>query len=132
MTLTAIGGITITPISPAGPSVQMTTDPVVQQTWEPRKTIEAGLEGAETTQDWGMFAIDCRRTLTWGGRGQWLEKSVVLQLQRWLATTGSTYNYVDSEGNDWTVEFILPFKADREFGYPSLYTCTMTIHVLSM
>lgn len=126
-----IGGITLTPLIPAGAALQMTTDPdSIVDAWGPRKFTEAGLEGASTTQDFGQFAVDCKRTLGW--RRQMLDVVAIRTLRSWMATTGSTYRYEDDEGNDWTVELVPPFSANRVFGLDRLYTCTLTLHVLAM
>lgn len=123
--------VTLTPVSPDGPPLQLTTDPQVKTAWKPRKATEAGLGGAVTTWDFGQVAKDCIRTLTWAGKGQWLDRDAVAQLRTWLGVAGSTYRYQDDEGNDWTVE-ILAFDADREFKMPRSYTATLELHVLAM
>lgn len=130
--IAASSSIILTPLVPAGTPLQLTTDPDgVVDTWDPRKVSDAGLEGAVTTQDWGQYAIDCVRALTWSGK-QFLDRDAVLQIRQWLAVRGSTYRYVDAEGNDWTVELVPPFLANRIFGMPRYYTCTLTLHVLAM
>ena len=127
----ARGGITLTPLDPGGAPLQMTTDPVVTDDWSPDKSVEPGIAGASTTYDFGQFANRAHRTLTWGGAGQWLDQAVIATLRGWCAVQGSTYRYVDPEGQDWTVELLM-MRADREFGLPRLYRCTLTLHVLAM
>jgi hypothetical protein len=131
--MTARGRITLSPLDPFGPSMQMTTDPEIKETWDSRKSVEPGLGGSSTTYDFGVFAVDCHRTLTWagGGSAQWLDVDVIAQLRSWRAVRGSTYRYQDGEGNDWTVE-ITNMGAEREFGQPRNWRCVLDLHVLAM
>jgi hypothetical protein len=131
--LTAIGTSYLTPIAPTlGNALQLTTDPdgVVDE-WPARKSIQAGIGGSSTTQDFGRYAIDCRRTLTWSGNGQMLDRDAVVQLDAWLADPGGTFRYQDGEDNDWTVE-IMALAPERIFGMPRHYKCRLELHVLSM
>jgi hypothetical protein len=131
VTLNTLSEHLLTALDPPGATLRFNLDPRVEQTWDARKVTTPGLEGAVTTQDFGTFAKDCYRTLTWAGAGQWLDVTQVIQLREWAATAGSTYRYeVENEGHEWTVE-ILKVKEQYE-GPLDYYRCVLELHVLAM
>ncbi len=123
MMLTARGTITLN-------SYQFTSDPdSYERQWPKRASEHETVGGGRTIQDFGRFAKDMLLTLQ-SGQNQYIEKSLVDQLDTLAGTRGATYALVDWEGTEATV-FILRFDPVHA-KISTLYRYTMTLRVVTL
>jgi hypothetical protein len=109
---------------------RFTTDPATyERQWPKRVSEHPGIGGSLTIQDFGRFAKDKLLTLQ-SGQGQYIEKTLVQDLDAMAGTKGATYTLTDWAGNQFTV-FILAFDPQPTF-LGTLFTYAMRLRVLAI
>lgn len=102
MSIPTLGTVTLTAISGGGSSVTLTTDPdTYELDWPKRRSVFQVIEDV-VVQDFGKWAKDCVVKMQ-SGATQWLNKSVVTEMDANEAIRGGTWRLQDFEGNDFTV-----------------------------
>jgi len=102
MPIGTLGTITLTALTGGGNTITLTTDPTTYVIyWSKRRSSFPGLNGSVTVQDFGKFAKDALIEVKSGS--QWINKSVVADMDENDAIKGATWRLQDYEGNDFTV-----------------------------
>jgi hypothetical protein len=122
--LTAIGKITLG-------GVQLSTDPETYEPllWEKRYSVQSGLNGALTIQDFGTFKKDNRIRLV-SGASQFLDQATVAALHAKFRERGASFTLTDWIGNEFTV-FIAAFRPVPTF-LDDLWTYDLELVVINI
>jgi len=127
--ITTLGKITLTAVTGGGNDITFTTDPSTYTIfWSKRRSSFPGLNGSVTVQDFGKFAADALIDIKSGS--QWINKSVVTDMDENDAIKGATWRLQDYEGNDFTVS-IDHWKPEMVAGMAilGLYTYDLLLRV---